>query len=108
MLNKGENNEKMTGIYKFAPWIINTRASNHMTRSMKEMHDVHDILPCPVGLPNGKQTNATKEGTVCLGGQLKLANVLFVPNLNCNLLFVSQLLDESNYVIQFTNKLCVL
>jgi len=79
-----------------------------MTGSMKEMHDVHDILTCPVGLPNGEHTNATKEGTVYLGGQLKLVNVLFVPNLNCNVLSISQLLDESNCVIQFTNKLCVL
>ncbi|WVZ23541.1 hypothetical protein V8G54_002085 [Vigna mungo] len=98
----------MTGTFQYTSWIIDTGASNHMTGSMKEMHGVRDIVPCPIGLPNGAYTTATKEGTVYLGGRLKLTNVLFVPKLSCNLISVSQLSDESNCIIQFTNKLCVL
>ncbi|WVZ25460.1 hypothetical protein V8G54_004004 [Vigna mungo] len=108
MLNKVDPNEKMIGTFQYTSWIIDTGASNHMTGSMKEMHEVRDIVPCPVGLPNGAYTTATKEGTVYLGGRLKLTNVLFVPKLSCNLISVSQLSDESNCTIQFTNKLCVL
>nr|KYP63606.1 Retrovirus-related Pol polyprotein from transposon TNT 1-94 [Cajanus cajan] len=98
----------MTGKYSLASWIIDTGASNHMTGNLKEMSEVHNITACPVGLPNGEQTNATKEGTVILEGGLKLKNVLYVSKLRCSLISVSQLLDDSNYVVQFTNKLCVM
>ncbi|KAJ1433729.1 retrovirus-related Pol polyprotein from transposon TNT 1-94 [Sesbania bispinosa] len=86
MLNKADFSEKMMGK---TSWIIDTGASNHMTSNLKELHDVHDIVPCPVGLPDGDRTNATKEGTIFLEGGLKLANVLYVPKLNCSLLSVS-------------------
>ncbi|KAA8515038.1 hypothetical protein F0562_018176 [Nyssa sinensis] len=51
---------------------------------------------------------ALKEGTVFLGGVLILRHVLFVPNLKCNLISVSQLLDDSDLVIQITNKICAI
>ena len=31
-----------------------------------------------------------------------------MPKLKCNLIFVSQLLDDSNLVVQFTNKICAI
>jgi hypothetical protein len=66
------------------------------------------MVECPVGLPNGQQTAATKEGTVVLSDKLKLANVLYVPSLQCNLISVSQLINESDCVAQFTNKICAI
>ena len=56
-------------------------------------------MPCPVRLPNGVETKALKEGTVTLGEKLKLQHVLFMPKLKCNLIYVSQLLDDSNLVV---------
>jgi hypothetical protein len=41
-------------------------------------------------------------------GKLKLTQVLYVPNLQCNFISVSQLIDESNYTVQFTNKFCII
>ena len=105
MINKPNTNEKMAGN---SLWIIDTGASNHMTGNLEGMSEIRDIVACPVGMPDGGQTNATKEGTVFLGGGLKLTNVLYVPKLNCSLISVSQLLDESNCFVQFTNKLCVM
>lgn len=106
ILNKPEINEKMTGKIRSASWIIDIGASNHLTGNLNEMHEVCDIVACSVGLPDGKRTNATKEGTVLLEGGLKLTNVLYIPKLSCSLIYVSQLLDESNCTVQFTNKLC--
>lgn len=63
---------------------------------------------CPVGLPNGQSVTATKEGTIKLAGGLKLENVLYVPCLNCNLISISQLIDESHCIVQFTTNLCVI
>jgi len=86
ILNKSDIDEKMTSKFKYASWIIDTGASNHMTWSLKEMHEVRDIVACPVGLPDGKNTNATKERIVLLEGGLKLTNVLYAPKLSCNLI----------------------
>lgn len=106
MLNnyKGNTNERMT--CKGNEWIIDTGAFNHMTRNLINLHELKDMQGCRVGLPDGKQTTATKKGTATLDGGLKLGNVLYVPKLNCNLIFVSQLVDEAKCSVQFTNSLC--
>lgn len=51
---------------------------------------------------------ATKERTTVICDLLTLTNVLYVPNLHCNLISVSQLLDNSNCIVQFTNKMCTI
>jgi len=56
-----ETGEKMTG--KPVTWIIDTGASNHMTGRIGDLCDLHDIAPCPVGLPNGSSIMATKVGS---------------------------------------------
>lgn len=63
---------------------------------------------CPVGLPDGKDAFATREGSVILDGGLRLDNVLFVPQLTCNLISVTQLTNDSNCIVQFSNALCVI
>jgi len=104
---KTNSNDKMTGERDTNTWIIGTGASNHMTGNLNHMHEIRDIQSCPVELPNGQHMTAIKEGSVMLDGVLKLTNVLYVPKLNCNLIFVSQMMDELKCVVQFTNKLCV-
>ncbi|XP_021753751.1 uncharacterized protein LOC110719155 [Chenopodium quinoa] len=69
--------------------------------------DLYDISS-PVGLPNRKSTTATKEGRLVLSDGLTLDNVLYVPALKCNLLYVSQLLEKQCYFIMFTDKLCII
>ncbi|XP_057984651.1 uncharacterized protein LOC131169439 [Hevea brasiliensis] len=110
MLNSCQNggNETLTGTQRIFPWIIDTGASHHMTGTLAFLSELRDIVPCSIGLPNGEKTLAVKEGTVLLGGDLKLQQVLYMPNLNCNLIFVSQLLNDSNLVIQLTNKICAI
>lgn len=69
---------------------------------------MNDTTLSPVGLPNGKQIMVTKEGNVALGENLILTDVLYVPDLKCNLISVSQLLATSFYSVTFTDKLCVI
>ncbi|KAF7821316.1 retrovirus-related Pol polyprotein from transposon TNT 1-94 [Senna tora] len=110
MLNSHKNgsSERLMGKHKFLSWIINTGASHHMTGTRTCLSHVRNIKPCPVGLPNGDHATTLKQGTVFLGKKLELRNVLFVPNLNCNLISVSQLVADSSLVVQFTDKLCVI
>nr|GLL46085.1 copia protein (gag-int-pol protein) [Ipomoea trifida] len=103
---KGGLNETMTG--KDDTWIIDTGASNHMTGNVNILHNVSNMTGCPVGLPDGRSTVATKKGLVNLDERLKMHNVLYVPELNCNLISVSQLIDDSNCIAQFTKDLCVI
>ena len=67
-----------------------------------------DVPSSLVGLPNGTQNLATKEGIVLLSDPLTLYNVLFVLELTCNLICVTQLLPAMFYNITFTDKLCVI
>ncbi|RDX91205.1 hypothetical protein CR513_26846, partial [Mucuna pruriens] len=51
-------------------------ASNHMIDDdVNLLTKIIYVLPCPVGLPNGKNTIAYKEGTINLGNDLALHNV---------------------------------
>ena len=104
---KPGTSEKMNGKDNLI-WIIDSGASQHMTGTLECLTNLKEIMACPIGLPNGEQVMALKEGSVCLGKHIKLDNVLYVPNLNCNLISVSQLLDGSNCTVQFTNKICVI
>ena len=59
-------------------------------------------------MPNGNKAIATKEGTIELNGNIILKNVLYVLGLNCNLISVSQIIDDLDCIVQFTKKLCVI
>ena len=100
--------EKLTGKRNFVQWIIDTGASHHMTGKLEYLTDVKNVLECLVGFPDGMQNFDTKEGTMVLSDTLKLSSVLYVPSLKCNLISVSQLIDELNCMVQFTDKFYVI
>lgn len=89
-------------------WIINMGASHHVTGNLNCLNHVKKITNIPVGLPDGKDATATKEGSAILDGGLRLDHVLFVPQLTCNLISVTQLIHDSNCIVQFINTLCVI
>ena len=101
-------NEKLIGKQISMKWIIDMGVTHHMTRQLNCLSNIQDVKHCPVSLPNGKHLVATKEGTMVLCDSLSLTNVLYVPNLHCNLISVTQLLDNSDYVIQFTKQFCAI
>ena len=106
--HKANSAEKMTGKTENVSWIIDTGASNHMTGSLEKLKDLRKISACPVGLPNGSHVLATEEGTIKLDNDLVLSNVLYVPGLACNLISVSQIIDESDCIAAFSKHRCVL
>lgn len=74
----------MHGEYFSLSWIIDTGASHHVTGDESSLMDITFISPCSVGLPDGTQAVATKEGCVFLAVGMTLEPVLFVPQLTCN------------------------
>ncbi|MCH93607.1 hypothetical protein A2U01_0014559, partial [Trifolium medium] len=61
-----DTTERMTGKSQSNEWILDSGASNHMTGTLEIMRELHDIQTCPIGLPDGKNASATKEGVVLL------------------------------------------
>ncbi|KAJ8639810.1 hypothetical protein MRB53_016504 [Persea americana] len=106
--SKPGTTEHLTGKKNILHWIIDTGATQHMTCDLECLREVRSVEACPVGLPDGKHVMAIKEGTVILNDKLKLNRVLHVPNLNCNLISVSQLLAKMHGHIQFIDKYCVI
>ena len=63
LLNMVNNKQdKMTGEHSFLSWIVDTEASQRVTSDASCLMDVHCILPCPVGLPDGAHAMLVKEG----------------------------------------------
>ena len=89
-------------------WIIDTGASRHITDTLTCLVNVRYITACTIGLPNGASTYATKEGDVYLSNHLVLRNVLFVPDFQCQLIYVSHLLSDNQCTILFTPTLCAI
>ncbi|XP_021751608.1 uncharacterized protein LOC110717256 [Chenopodium quinoa] len=110
LLNMVTNNqqEKMSGEYFSSSWIIDTGTSHHVTGDASCLVDMREILSCPVGLPDGTQALATKEGRVYLADGIILEHVLFVAQLHCNLLSVSKMIDDSHCYVRFTDSLCAI
>lgn len=89
-------------------WIIDTGASHHMCYDRLLMHDIHPIAHSfHVALPNNHVILVTHVGSVRLGSQLVLHEVLLVPDFKCNLLSISKLTSELHCKVVFTHDSCV-
>jgi len=55
-----------------------------------------------------KTTATNQEESALLSSRLKLDNVLYVPQLIRNSIFVTQLIDLGNWVVQFTTDISVI
>ena len=109
LIESSPENDKMSGkISHDVSWLIDSGASHHMTGNISLLSNVRDILPSPVGLPDGEKTSAVKEGSCVIQSGLTLHHVLFVPNLAVNLISVSKLICDANCFVTFTDRLCIL
>lgn len=64
-------------------------------------------MSCSVGLMNGHHSLSREKGTMVFDAKFELENVIFVPELQCNLISVSQLIADMGVVMQIANKGCV-
>lgn len=56
-------------------WLIDSGTSHHVAGNVDLLSNVHDMIECPVGLPNGKHTPSTKQDGVRLSNNFFLRNV---------------------------------
>lgn len=63
-----------------------------MTGSLDFLSNIHAIQSYFIGFPNGSNAIANSEGTVTLRPDFIIHNILYVYDLMCNLISISQLL----------------
>jgi hypothetical protein len=87
-------------------WIIDSGASHHICASLHWFHSYSEITPMTIKLPNGHHVTTKFAGTVIFNPDFKLHNVLFVPEFSVNLLSVSGLCHDTQYLVSFTHNTC--
>lgn len=70
-----------------------------------------NLQPCGpylIGLPNGSTMVAPERGSVFMGPNFTVHNILFIPELKCNFISLGELMKETNCFISISNGLCVI
>ena len=88
--------------------MFDDEASCPMTGDLSMIQEAEQVSPIAIGLPNGMQIFAGKEGSVLLDNRIRLNNVLFVPSLTCNLVSVAKFCEELNCCVAFFDDFFVL
>ena len=79
-----------------------------MTCKLEKLNEVTTIRPIPISLPNNTHTLAKKKGMVTLEKGDALQDILYVPELDYNLLSVAKLCRDLKCTVTFSDKSCVL
>ena len=91
-------------------WLIDSGYTNHMTYDQRLFKELNKTITSKVRIGNGAYLAVKGKGTVAIEGHtgLKLIfNVLYVPEINQNLLSVGQLL-EKGYKVLFEDNHCMI
>ncbi|XP_074342183.1 uncharacterized protein LOC141679631 [Apium graveolens] len=90
-------------------WIIDSRASDHMTTHLSNLESPKAITTNNhINLPTGATANITHTGTTVLSNGLYLTDVLCVPYFKHNLLSVQKLIKNSNFEVKFLPTHCII
>ena len=88
-------------------WIVDSGASDHMTRDVTLL-STYSLCTgnTTVKIADGTSSKVTGIGSVVISKDVILKSILFVPNLDCNLLSISKLTKDLNCVAKFFPNLC--
>ena len=88
-------------------WIVDSGASDHMTG---DITNFSKYLPChdnsTVRIADGTHSAVVGKGLVTISQDITLRDVLYVPQLDCNLLSISKLTKDLNCVTKFLPCTC--
>ena len=89
-------------------WIVDSGASQHLCSSPKAFTKgtYQQIMPRGIEIADRSKIEAVGMGEVVIG-QLRLSNVLFVPQIGGNLLSVARIIN-SGYKVAFTSERCTI
>ena len=87
-------------------WILDSRATDHATSSLKWFQVFYKTKPISVNLPNGSIVTAQYSGVVKFSPNFVLHSVLFVPEFNFNLIPISKLISTLRCNLTFAVDFC--
>nr|KYP36220.1 Copia protein [Cajanus cajan]KYP68721.1 Copia protein [Cajanus cajan] len=103
--NMAGNNKNLREI----EWVLDSGASHHMTPCLSLLKAVRKIeKPFYVTVPTGNVVLVESMGYIDLDKNIKLENVLFVPQFSCNLISVHKLARDSKCILTYDENRCVL
>lgn len=88
--------------------IIDSGASHHMTRYINLLTNLSTFEACPISLPDGQLTWATRHGSLQLGCRLVLNIVFYAFTLKITSISVAQLLGDIAGFVLFMKTFCVI
>lgn len=90
-------------------WLIDSGATDHICSDIKMFSSHSPVVPTEfITIPDGKKVDIQHTGTVTLSNNLKLKNVLHVPEFHFNLLSVHKLCKDLNCEVIFSGAKCIL
>ena len=91
-------------IHPFAPWILDTRASDHISGNKDIFSSLSFPFPLPtITLANGSQTIAKGISSACPLPSLPLTSVLYVFYFPFNLIYITKLTCDLHCVLTFSH-----
>ena len=90
-------------------WIIDSRANDHISPNLSLFSDARPVYQqCHIIVPNGVPAQVEHVGTVQIGSNLCLKDVLHVPDFQFNLLSISKLTKQTGSQVLFSHEGCFL
>ncbi|KAE8673438.1 Detected protein of unknown function [Hibiscus syriacus] len=88
---------------KSNPWIIDSRATDHMTGSSSIFSSYFPLSGnLKVKIVDGSLTSIVGKGSIIISPSLTLLNVLHVPKLSCNLISVNRIIHDCKCIATIT------
>ena len=88
-------------------WIVDLGASDHMTGDVIALSEYRQAARgTSVRIADGTYSDVMGIGSVIISKEIKLNSVLFVPNLDYNLLSISKLTKDLNCITKFSSNMC--
>ncbi|KAH9678769.1 hypothetical protein KPL71_025858 [Citrus sinensis] len=99
-----------SGIESSESWLIDSGCTNHMTHNKDLFRELSNANSSKVRVGNGTYIAVKGKGTVAIttfSGTKFISDVLYVPEIDQNLLSVAQLIKNGNKVV-FEDKVCLI
>ena len=99
-----------SGIESSESWLIDSGCTNHMTHNKDLFRELSNANSSKVRVGNGTYIAVKGKGTVAIttfSGTKFISDVLYVPEIDQNLLSVAQLIEKGNKVV-FEDKVCLI
>ncbi|XP_076943736.1 uncharacterized protein LOC143614087 [Bidens hawaiensis] len=83
-------------------WVVDSGFTEHITHSFESfLGNIESSQELPVTIPNGESVPVKGKGLCVLPNDIKIRDVLYVPEFTCNLLSVSRLTQDLRCAVTF-------